>query len=204
MSTFPKMHTVLTPSVCGTAEIIHYEVTKSESEWSAIRGDYASQGTYAVLRVNGRTLMSDTNIERRSNYEVVRRSHGKVLVAGLGIGMILHPILRKPEVESVIVIEKNRDVISLVGKSVTHSKLSIVNADIFEWRPNKGQKFNTIYFDIWPDRCTDYLAEMAKLHQKFKVFKDRDDDSAWMESWSRQELKLRQRRELQTLWYRYG
>ena len=58
-------------------------------------------------------IMSDTPNERLWNREAVRRAHGHVLIAGLGIGMILPPILIKPEVKRVVIVEKELEVIDL-------------------------------------------------------------------------------------------
>jgi spermidine synthase len=123
---------------------------------------------------------------------VLREARGDVLIAGLGIGMILVPILSKPEVNRVLVIEKYQDVIDLVGSHVAHSKLTIECADILEYKPAKGSKWNTIYFDIWPDICTDNLDEIATLKQRFKYHKAVD---GWMGAWVEGELRGRRRSE---------
>ena len=36
-------------------------------------------------------------------------------------------------------------------------------ADIFEWKPARGVKFDTLYWDIWPTICVSNLKDMAKL-----------------------------------------
>ncbi len=72
----------------------------------------------ARLIVYDEVVMTDSADERYSNLEVVRNAHGRVLLGGLGLGMILHPIAAKPQVTSVTVLEVNRDVIELVGPTV--------------------------------------------------------------------------------------
>ena len=52
-------------------------------------GEYVPPGRYARLFVNGTMFMSDTPMERNTNYAVVRNAHGNVLIAGLGIGLRL-------------------------------------------------------------------------------------------------------------------
>ena len=101
-------------------------------------------------------------------------------------------ILAKKEVKRVTVIEKFTDVIALIEPTVKHKKLTIINADIFTWRPVKGTKYDTIYFDVWADQCISNLEQMAKLHQAFKHFKA---ESGWMDSWYRDSLKARRREE---------
>ncbi len=194
---FTKMTEVLTPGTKGVACLSPVEVSSLQSMMSTFSpGMYCSQGTYMSLRVRGQLMMSDTSMEQNSNYRVVRMSRGSVLIAGLGLGMILLPIAKKPEVTSITVIEKFQDVIDLVwpqlqkalGKNA--AKITIICADILEWQPPKGMKWDTIYFDIWPNLCTDNLEEMAKLHRRFGR-----RNKGWMGSWCRDTLLSRRRRE---------
>jgi spermidine synthase len=134
--------------------------------------------------------MSDTLMEKSSNVGVINNASGHVLIAGLGIGLILPAILAKKEVLSVTVIEKYKEVIDLVEPHL-HSlpggeKLHVIESDIFTWKPAKGKKFDTIYFDIWPNVCTDNLREMATLHRKYARCKTSD---GWINSWKRTHLK---------------
>ena len=204
MSTFPEMVKIY-PKPCahGLAKTDHYSVTPMQSAISSLHpGEYCPEGTYVRLLVDGRLWMSDTLSEHRTNWRVVREARGNVLIAGLGLGMIFHPILAKKEVTAVTVIEKYADVISLVGPSVRHKKLTIVEGDIYQWRPAKGTKFDCIYFDIWSEQSTDCLEEMKELHLAFRSFKAK---GGWMDSWRRDELKAhkRQREREDRRWGRY-
>jgi hypothetical protein len=186
---FPKAETA------GTAKVDHFEIDRHGAiMWFMQHRERVFEGKYARLLINGRTVMSNTWMEQVSNRHVVKKAHGKVLLAGLGYGMIILPMLKKPEVESILVIEKNPDVIKLVEPKVRHKKLSIVEADIFEWKPVRMEKWNVIYFDIWPDRTTDNLPEIAKLHQRFKGHLFRDGNQ-WMGSWYEHELRAKRRQE---------
>lgn len=199
-SRFPTMTEIVPEGVIGVAKIEHREVPEFGARMAAIRGQRLSAGTFCYLSVGGTLYMSDTDNERFTNYDVLRESHGNVLIAGLGIGMILHPILAKREVTSVTVIEKYQDVVDLVGPTVRHPKLIIECADIYEWKPSKTRKFNVIYFDVWPSQSTDDLADMAKLHQCGKSWLDRSDADTWMNSWNREALMDRKRRENRMRW----
>jgi len=198
-STFPSMVEILPPAEYGIAKIDHYEVSAFESRMSSMRrGDgYCPEGKYARLLVGGRLMMSDTRMEHMTNYNFVRNARGNVLVAGLGLGMILHPILDKESVTSVTVIEKYADVIVLVGPTVQHPKLNIINADIYEWKPAKGTKYDCVYFDIWSEQSTDTLEDMKKLHLRFRSFKASD---GWIESWRRDYLKAAKRSDKRRGW----
>lgn len=202
----PMMATLLKPAKCGEAELKLYEVTKEEALVSKLRAAFnpgrpdgsTLPGKYALLKVRGSTMMSDTQMERRTNHEVIRRAHCNVLIGGLGIGMILLPILRKPEVNHVTVVEISGDVISVVYHQLLphlngeRSKLLVLNEDIFKYRPT-GLTFNTIYFDIWPTMCADSLEEIGRLKRKYRKYLNTQDSDAWMGAWIERDLRRMKR-----------
>ena len=202
-SVFVSMTEVIPPSQVGSARVEHFDVSKDASSMTAFRpGEFVPPGRYARLYVNGTMYMSDTPMERRTNYEVVRYAHGDVLIAGLGLGLILVPILKKEGVRHVTVIEKYADVIALVAPKFACDRLTVICADIYEWRPPKGTKFNTIYFDIWSGQSTDDLEDMTRLHRAFRPYfaSKKDDDARWMNSWRREELQAQKRRDDRDEW----
>lgn len=204
MSTFESMVKVIPEGQHGIARVEHFEVPKHASMMTAInmrRDSFVPEGKYARLYVGNTLFMSDTDMEKRTNYEVVHRAHGHVLIAGLGLGLILVPILRKKEVTAVTVIEKYPDVVALVAPQFNDPRLNIITVDIHEWMPPKGQKFNVIYFDIWSDQSTDDLEEMGKLHRRFAPRMDRADDQRWMNSWRRDILLADKRAEKRNGWW---
>jgi predicted membrane-bound spermidine synthase len=148
-------------------------------------------GKYVRLTVKGEIMMSDTGMERISNKQFIEKATGRVLIAGLGIGLIINNIIQNDAITEIIVIEKYQDVIDLVATKFNDARLKIVCADIFDWIPEKGEKFNTIYFDIWPTICTDNLNEIYLLHSRFKRFKAK---SGWMNSWLKEYLQKQKRK----------
>jgi len=198
---FPNVIDIVPEGEMGVAKVRHVEVTKSDAVLAVLRRDYMlREGRYCQLLVNGGLMMSDTPYERSTNWEVKRHAHGRVLIAGLGIGMVLKPILDNPDVEYVKVIEKYQDVIDLVAPYYNSEKLEVVCADIYDWKPEKGEKYNVVYFDIWPDICTDNLEGIAKLHQRGKFWLDKSDPNVWMNSWMKEYLKHKKRREHRSYW----
>lgn len=188
----------------GLARITKFEVSEQDSRLTALRsiqhpGEYVRPGHYTRLVVAGRLMMTDTLMERRTNSAFVHHAHGRVLIAGLGIGLILEAILDNPEVKTVTVVEKYQDVIDLVAPSYLDryaDKLTVIAADIFDWRPMpKSMTYNTIYFDVWPEITGGNLPEMGRLHRAFRRHLDKTDPEAWMDSWQREYLKAAQRAE---------
>lgn len=196
-NTFPKMVDILPEGESGNVRIKHITVSEADSKFTSIRAlmkgpsEYVAPGQYVQLFVNGALMMSDTQMEKRSNIYAVRNATGHMLIAGLGIGMIVHAIAKKSDVRSITIIEKSPDVIKLVAPTLP-KKAKVIEGDIFTWTPAKGAKYDSIYFDIWADICTDNLEDMAKLNRRFARCKV---PGAWSDSWERGELLARRRRE---------
>ncbi len=200
MSPFPKMVDVVPEGEHGSARIEHCVVNKRLAELSTLRSmfsrdDPVREGSYVRLYVGGELMMSDTDAERSSNLEVVIKAKGRVLIAGLGVGMILCPILANQKVQGVEVVESSPDVIQLVEPALRGlpgaEKLNVVEADILTWKPPRGSKWDTIYFDIWPDICLDNLPQMQILHRRFGRYKN---PGGWMGSWQHERLLLERSR----------
>lgn len=182
----------------GCAEIIPFEFNAKENfiyNFRNAREDpmfIVRDGNYVRLKVNGEIMMSDTGMERISNKQFIKKATGRVLIAGLGIGLIINNILRNDSITEIVVIEKHQDVIDLVSPKFNDSRLKIICADIFEWEPSKGEKFDTIYFDVWPQITTDNLTEITILHDRFKHFKAKN---GWMNSWMKEYLQKQNRKQ---------
>lgn len=195
-SMFPIIVDILPEGTSGRVRIEHFVVSEKDAEFTALRAafkgrdEYVAPGKYVRLYVGGELMMSDTSMEKRSNVEVVHQAKGHVLIAGLGIGMIVHPIAAKREVKSITIVEKSHDVIRLVAPTLP-KKATVVEGDIFTWERPKT-KYDTIYFDIWPGICTDNLDDIAKLNRRFARYKA---PGAWVNSWQRELLLYRRRQE---------
>jgi hypothetical protein len=186
----------------GNARVDHVEVSRDAALFSMIRDRMPmAPGPMARLFVNGGLMMSDGEHEKRTNSEAVRLAHGDVLVAGLGIGMVLVPMLQKPEVRTVLVLEKSAGVIQLVEVAVRRYvgeaavKLTVVEADAFTWEAPTGRCWDCIYFDVWPDICTDNLKGVTKLKRRYARRLNRDNPKSWMRAWMEESLRSRLRRE---------
>lgn len=102
---------------------------------------------------------------------------GDILINGLGLGVALFEILKSTRINSVTVVEKSLDVISLVFPYIKDTRVSVINADAFEWKPPKGYRYSTVWHDIWDDICSDNLPEMTRLHRKYAK------RCMWQDSW---------------------
>lgn len=197
---FPAMARVVKPAAQGVARVDHFTVTEKESKWTSmlasIHNDqygHVAAGKYARLYVGGQLMMTDTAMERSTNRVLLWRANGRVFIAGLGIGMVIHGLMKKPEVDHITVVEKYQDVVDLIGPTLRKygRRVSIVTADALDWTAPKGEKWDTIYFDIWPNVCEDNLTEAAKLSRKFSPRLNRSNPKAWMGGWRLDELRAR-------------
>lgn len=228
---FPFMQSVLPEGESGDVSISHFTISEKAADSYNLSIAFTpgtglqrvEPGKYVRMHVGERVvdnlMMSDTPMERRTNWEVRREAHGRVLIAGLGIGMILHPLLdplrtkRKfsraadselPAVDKVIVIEKSPHVIKLVKPSLERygDRLEVIEADIFAVNHKLLGKFDTIYFDIWPHITQDNLPEMAKLHQRWKYALNRGAATPpWMSSWMVDHLRAERESDRRSSWW---
>lgn len=156
---------------------------------------------YAELTCNGDVVMTDTPSEIRDHYGFFRAIEKAtrpttVLIHGLGLGMALNGAFVNGA-DHVTVVEKSPDVIRLAGPHWQRrfgDKLTIIQADAFTWKPEKGQRWNVILHDVWPDIDTDNLKKMGTLHRRFCRRCD------WQGSWSKTLLLIRRDRERRAGW----
>jgi spermidine synthase len=196
---FPLMVRKLPAGKRGRVRIDHFSVSLAESALTKLQQQETpptvfdrviEPGRFARLWVGEDMMMTDTRPERISCLDVVEQARGDVLIAGLGLGMILWPIVAKPEVRSVRVLEKSRDVIALVRRHAPPG-VRIIHADAFRYRPRK--LFDCIYFDIWPHVSAMNLIEMDRLQARYAPSLR---PGGWMESWHRKACLRHARRAL--------
>lgn len=195
------------PELTGNGiEIKHFQMSKFEVIRACMQGGWMNSGlrenhTYTKLYLNGNLWMSDTPMEKRSNNEFIRHANGNVLIFGLGIGLIIYPLLNDENIKSITVIEKNKELIDLllpILKSYdTNNVLQIIEGDAFEYHSQiaKETKFDTIYFDIWVDICTDNYESIKKVEKPYRKFLNRENPNCFFNSWLKEYYQSEIRRE---------
>ena len=170
--TFFWMAEIISPRKINGVQVDHFQITADT--FQGFQVEHTRPGTYARLRVDGCVMMSDTDMELRSNYSAVQQARGDVLIGGLGLGMMVLPVVRKPEVNTVRVIEINSDVIQLMKPAIeplTNGKLTIEHGDVKTWKPEApGRQLDFIYFDIWTSLCVDEVEERKSLHLAYRKY----------------------------------
>lgn len=109
MGMYYDMAELLEDRQIGEWKLEHFTVDDHRNWQARIEG--ITPGTYVRLIHGWDCVMSNTNMEKRTNMDFCCNAHGDVLIGGLGIGMIILAIQDKSEVKSITVIEKNQEVI---------------------------------------------------------------------------------------------
>ena len=125
-------------------------------------------------------FMSDTLAERRDHEPFLAIAGGHVLVAGLGLGVVLGPLLENPWVATITVVENSPDVLKLVGDHyLAHPhnwnphgrpRLQLVEADAYRWRPPRGVGFDCAWLDIWPHMGAGVILDQLRLRRHVSRF----------------------------------
>jgi hypothetical protein len=126
-------------------------------------------GTYRRLYHETRgVVMSNTRMEVGTARECYEQATGRVLVNGLGLGMVLEGLLSKPDVTYVRVIELDIHVLALVQPHFEHDpRVEFVQTDAYKYTPAKGEQFDYVWHDIWDTLDADNLPAMARLTRKY-------------------------------------
>lgn len=183
-----KVELNLQVGVSGDWKLTKFTVTPEGEKMHNLREQinrrtrFIEAGEYYGLYRNGKLIMSNTPAEVNDHYKFIQKSQGKVLIGGLGLGMVLKFLLEKDDITKVVVVEQSQDVINLVASSYTNDpRVEIVNENIFEYKPDEA--FDCAWFDIWDDISGDEYPEMKKLHRRFGRY------VGWSDSWCRNQSR---------------
>lgn len=118
------------------------------------------------IPISPRTIwMSDTPMEIRTCSNIVDGSYGDVLVVGLGLGIMIQMLEEIPEVKSISVVEREKDIINM--------NMPYLGNDIIVWRDDARkfythQKYDTILVDIYPTISHDNIPLMNKVDENMR------------------------------------
>jgi hypothetical protein len=158
-----------------------------------------SPGTYRRLTHKTRgVVMSNTPMELRTCRDVYDHAKGRVLIMGLGMGMVLEAILSKRnhgmqrKVDFVRVVEVDPDVIALVGPHFANDpRVEIMLGDALTYKPAPGEEWDYVWHDIWDTVSEDNLPEMTKLSRRFTHRADKQ--GFWSREMARRERQRNNR-----------
>lgn len=196
ISDYDAMAVTVPDGASGDVEVRRYEVGNAAAAWSFLRdmaGRGVPAGTYAGLYRRGHLWMSDTPDEKRDHLPILRTARGwgaeRVLVNGLGLGMVVGGLLNNETVRHIDVVEIDPDVIALVGlhyramAEAAGKTVTVHHGDAYTIRWPAGMTWDCAWHDVWKDLCTDNLKQMATLHRRY------GRRVKWQGSWGRSLLE---------------
>lgn len=145
--------------------------------------------------------MSDTPDEKRDHIQAVAMMDflkaERVIINGLGLGMVLAAALTFDHVKHVDVVEISKEVIELVGPHYDDPRVTIHHADAYEqakaWPT--GTRWDVGWSDIWADSSTDDLKDHARLNRSY------GQRCSWHACWWHDLLLYRRSQERREGWY---
>lgn len=217
MSISDRMAVTVPEGTSGNVTIERFTVGDPMSDLEAFmaaqQGRGIRPGEYTRLLRNGDVWMSDTTAERNDHYSAalaIQQHGGRLLIGGLGLGMILNYALTHTAadhwgappapLEHIDVVEMDPDVVALAwphyeamaAAAGVPMTLHLANLWDVRWRP--GTTWDVAYFDIWRDLCTDNLAEYTRLRRSY------GRRATWCDCWARETLRYYRQRERASVW----
>ena len=192
-----NMVDIIKPCEKGRFQIKHYSATPEQvlehkAHWDKIGIDSITHGLDKLVvlydnditRRHGNNLysvvMSSDTIEHQSCKVFNDSAYGDVMIAGLGIGMVIIPLLHNPKVTRITVYEKYQNIIDMVKpqldayieKNNLTNNLHIICRDINNPDYSLPQH-NVIWIDIWnemssPKRQRDMKLLIRKYRKQLK------------------------------------
>ena len=104
-----------------------------------------------VLKLGGKVWMVDDAPHWWAMGEHAKHYSGRVLVAGLGLGLILHRMVRNTAITAIDVVERNPDVIEMMKPTLPavlgDMKLRILRGDFYESRLD--DVYDGVFYDLF-------------------------------------------------------
>lgn len=124
------------------------------------------------------TMMSDTMAEITDHYlfldKVAAAAHfrqpQRVLITGLGLGMVAEACLTLGDDVLVDVVEFDQEVIDLIAPQLARhgNRLRIIHADAYTWVPDTH--YDLAWHDIWPYLGSDNLTQMRAMKRHYRKY----------------------------------
>jgi len=199
--------------VSGVWRVERFTVTEEDERAGRLRacnpssrGRYTPAGEYTGLfygkpsTFSTGVIMSDTPDEMRDHLGFIGAASGRVLISGLGLGMVTQAVLRNDKVTHCTVVEVSRDVIRLVGPTVRaiaaerpDVQFALVCGDAYTWNPSEAvqahrvpswvdEPYDIAWHDIWPDICEDNIQDFGRIRAHWRDWCLPERQHCWSEA----------------------
>ncbi len=126
------------------------------------------------LKIGEEVVMIDDPLNWYGMYDLAEHCTGRVLAAGLGLGLVLHGLQSNKNVTKIDVVENNPDVIKLMRENIPpDNRIDIIHRDFWEYLESNdlSEGYNTVLLDIWwGDGNSQMALEMNILRFKVSAF----------------------------------
>lgn len=135
-------------------------------------GYFKNKFNYLNLLENDQVWMNITPFEINTMKKSIEKAKGKVLTFGLGLGYFAYIVSNKKEVDSITIVEKNKDIIdfiyeNIISKFKNKEKINIINDDIYNYSSGKLKEYDFIFVDTYK-QADDGLKFYVDLYSDFK------------------------------------
>jgi len=151
----------------------------------SLKKDY----TFVLKKIStDQVLMTDSEFELLSNKHFIDNATGDVLILGLGLGMVVLPLLDDDSINSITIIEQEQDIIDYVGAKIKKldlkNKVNIKLGDAYEYYKNTDEygKYDYVYIDFWPSLNKSAFKDMDEMLITYKPMKK--DENSFLRCWS--------------------
>lgn len=132
--------------------------------------EWTGQGVYTRLSNAAHVhVMSDIDSELVEHLRLIDIAHGRVLITGLGLGLMPAALLATGRVEHIDIVEIASEVIDLVLPSIADPCITVHHADAYEWdavgRVWDFAWHDLMYSDIMPGPSFELLKARYKARQ---------------------------------------
>ena len=101
------------------------------------------------LLVGKDTWMVDDPLHWYGMQDLAKAARGRVLVAGLGLGLVIHALETNKSVTNIDAVEIDMDVINLITPLIKMRKTNIINDDFWRYLYKTEETYDTCILDIW-------------------------------------------------------
>jgi len=162
----------------GKAKLSRKPYTRGLYNMEGVRGyDYFTVKKpipVTSLIVGKETWMIDDPLHWYGMQDLAKAARGKVLVAGLGLGLVIHALEENEAVTTIDAVEIDEDIINLITPLIKMRKTNIINEDFWLHLHKSKETYDTCILDIWVYDETDriktgysMLAAIGSVSTKF-------------------------------------
>jgi len=157
-------------------------------------GFFDKEFKFPAILEDGNEWMTLTPIDIDTCDEAIRAARGRVITFGLGLGYYAYMVSNKDDVESITVVDKSEEVISIFKKHIlpqfpNAEKVNLVCADAFEYAEKimPSEEYDYAFVDTWRDASDG--APMYLRMKPLEKLNPKTEFSYWIEGFLKSRLR---------------